>query len=93
MIGIDISEDAVGFFHCNRWAALLDLDGRGGGDEGDKGEFHLFGYFVFFGGAFVHGLRNMPFSKWAHFVEMIDEPNVVVVFHYFRSMLFGEPVT
>ena len=47
MIGIDISEDAVGLFHCNRWAALLDLDGRGGGDEGDKGEFHLFGYFVF----------------------------------------------
>ncbi len=47
MIGIDISEDAVGLFHCNRWAALLDLDGRGGGDEGGKGEFPLFGYFVF----------------------------------------------
>ena len=42
VVGVNGFEDLVGFFVGDTFSSFLsDLDGRSGGDEGDKGEFHF----------------------------------------------------
>ena len=57
MVGIDMIEDILGFSSWDRtgWTRF-DFDGRGGGDEGDKGEFHFDLVLFFIIIWFYHGL-------------------------------------
>ena len=42
VVGVNGIEDLVRFFVGDTFSSFLsDLDGRSGGDEGDKGEFHF----------------------------------------------------
>jgi hypothetical protein len=42
IVGVDLMEDCIGLIHVDAWCSFWgDFDGRGGGDEGDKGEFHF----------------------------------------------------
>ena len=42
VVGIDFLEDSIGLSIGDTWSSLSgNFDGSGGGDEGDKGEFHF----------------------------------------------------
>ena len=42
VVGVNLFEDCVGLSHGDTWCFFgRDSDGSGGGDEGDKGEFHF----------------------------------------------------
>ena len=42
VVGVDFLEDSVGLSIGDAWCSFSgEFDGSGGGDEGDKGEFHF----------------------------------------------------
>ena len=47
VVGVDHVKDLVGFCHGDTYFLGSDSDGGGGGDEGNKGEFHFGLFFIF----------------------------------------------
>ena len=48
-VGVDLFENSVRLTHGDTWFIFGgDLDGSGGGNDGDEGEFHLFCCFIIY---------------------------------------------